>query len=82
MRDFVNPVHLVNPVYTGFILLIYFSTEIKEVIAISKFHIGLMIYTVVMVVITDFLTGVLSSVILYAILKQFFEKTASEAVTA
>jgi MFS superfamily sulfate permease-like transporter len=68
-------------------ILLYVATamvkpaEIKEVLAISKFHVGLMIYTAVMVVITDFLTGVLSAVILYAILFRFFDKPATRSVS-
>ncbi len=53
-------------------ILLYVSTamvkpaEVKEALAMNKFHIGLMIYTAVMVVITDFLTGVLSAIAIYA----------------
>ena len=54
-------------------ILLYVSTamvkpaEVKEVLAMSRFHIGLMIYTAVMVVVTDFLTGVLSAIVIYAV---------------
>jgi sulfate permease, SulP family len=64
-------------------ILLYVATamvkpaEIKEVLAINKFHVGLMGYTAVMVVITDFLTGVLSAVVLYALLYRFFDKPAA-----
>jgi MFS superfamily sulfate permease-like transporter len=52
--------------------------EIKEVWRKDKFHAGLMVYTAVMVPLTDFLTGVLSALIIYAVLFRFFEKPASE----
>ena len=51
--------------------------EIRHVWASSRFHAGLMIYTAVMVPLTDFLTGVLSALILYAILQRFFESPVS-----
>ncbi len=40
--------------------------EIQEVLATGRFHTALMIYTAIMVPMTDFLTGVLSALILYA----------------
>jgi MFS superfamily sulfate permease-like transporter len=61
-------------------ILLYVATamvkpaEIKEVLGINKFHVGLMAYTAVMVVVTDFLTGVLSAVMLYALLFKFLDK--------
>jgi SulP family sulfate permease len=48
--------------------------EIKEVLNHNKFHAGLMIYTAVMVPMTDFLTGVLSALVLYAVLFKFLDK--------
>lgn len=48
--------------------------EIKEVLAHNKFHASLMTYTAVMVPVTDFLTGVLSALILYAVLFKFLDK--------
>jgi sulfate permease, SulP family len=54
-------------------ILLYVSTamvkpaEVKEALAMSRFHVGLMIFTAVMVVVTDFLTGVLSAIVIYAI---------------
>lgn len=48
--------------------------EIKEVWRHSKFHAALMVYTAVMVPLTDFLTGVLSALILYAVLAPFFDR--------
>ncbi|HYE76208.1 MAG TPA: SulP family inorganic anion transporter [Blastocatellia bacterium] len=48
--------------------------EVREVIAHNKLHIGLMIYTAAMVVFTDFLTGVLTAIIIYALLYRFLDK--------
>ncbi len=48
--------------------------EVRQVFAHNRFHIGLMVYTAIMVVVTDFLTGVLSAIVIYAILYRFFEK--------
>lgn len=56
--------------------------EIKEVLAHNKFHASLMIYTAVMVPLTDFLTGVLSALILYAVLFKFLDKTVHKAAHA
>jgi SulP family sulfate permease len=63
-------------------ILLYVATamvkpaEIREVLAHNGFHIGLMVYTAVMVVVTDFLTGVLTAIILWAILARFLERPA------
>jgi MFS superfamily sulfate permease-like transporter len=54
-------------------ILLYVSTamvkpaEVKEALAMSKFHIGLMIFTAAMVVVTDFLTGVMTAITIYAV---------------
>lgn len=48
--------------------------EIKEVLNHNKFHAGLMVYTAIMVPMTDFLTGVLSALVLYALLFKFLDK--------
>ena len=53
--------------------------EIKEVLAHNKFHAGLMTYTAVMVPMTDFLTGVLSALIIYALLFKFLDKPVKHA---
>lgn len=50
--------------------------EIREVWRHNAFHAALMVYTAVMVPMTDFLTGVLSALILYAILYRFFDHSA------
>jgi MFS superfamily sulfate permease-like transporter len=52
-------------------ILLYVSTamvkpaEVKEALAMNRFHVGLMIFTAFMVIVTDFLTGVLSAVAIY-----------------
>jgi MFS superfamily sulfate permease-like transporter len=61
-------------------ILMYVATamvkpaEVKQVFAHNRFHIALMVYTAVMVILTDFLTGVLSAIILYGLLYRFFDK--------
>ena len=47
--------------------------EIVEVWRHSRFHAALMLYTAIMVPMTDFLTGVLSALILYGVLYRFFD---------
>jgi MFS superfamily sulfate permease-like transporter len=53
-------------------ILLYVSTamvkpaEVKEALGLGKFHVGLMIYTAPAVVVTDFLTGVLTAIAIYA----------------
>lgn len=48
--------------------------EIKEVWRHGRFEASIMIYTAVMVPLTDFLVGVLSALVIYAILYRFFGK--------
>jgi len=55
--------------------------EIKEVWQHNKFHAFLMVYTAVMVPLTDFLTGVLSALIIYAVLVKFLD-TPAQVVSA
>jgi sulfate permease, SulP family len=50
-------------------------SEIKEIKELGKFEFSMMVYTAVMVPMTDFLTGVLSALIIYFIVKKFFTKT-------
>ncbi|MCW5983466.1 MAG: SulP family inorganic anion transporter [Bryobacteraceae bacterium] len=63
-------------------ILLYVATamvkpaEVRQVLAHNPFHVGLMVYTAVMVVITDFLTGVLSAVVIWALLHRFLDKPA------
>jgi MFS superfamily sulfate permease-like transporter len=47
--------------------------EVKEVMENNRFHIGLMIYTAIMVIVTGFLTGVLSAIILYVVLRRYLD---------
>lgn len=62
-------------------ILIYVATamvkpaEIRQVLAHSRFHVALMLFTAVMVVVTDFLTGVLSAIVLWVALARFFDRT-------
>ena len=69
-------------------ILLYVSTamvkpaEVRQVLAHSSFHIALMLYTAVMVVFTDFLTGVLSAIIIWGALTRFFDKPAVVPSTA
>jgi sulfate permease, SulP family len=53
-------------------------SEIKKVWRHSRFHAALMVYTAVMVPLTDFLKGVLSALILYALLAPFFDRKPRE----
>lgn len=48
--------------------------EIREVWKHGWFHAALMIYTAVMVPLTDFLTGVLSALIIYGVLAPFLDR--------
>jgi SulP family sulfate permease len=49
-------------------------SEIKEIKHAGKFEFSMMIYTAVMVPMTDFLTGVLSALVIYFIVKYAFKK--------
>lgn len=57
-------------------------SEIKEVSHTGKFEMAMLIYTAVMVPLTDFLTGVLSALILYFIIKKIFPNLGTTAKTA
>lgn len=46
--------------------------EIKEIKHAGKFEFSMMLYTAIMVPMTDFLTGVLSALIIYFVVKKFF----------
>jgi len=48
--------------------------EIKEIKHLGKFEFSIMLYTAVMVPLTDFLTGVLSALIIYFAVKYAFNK--------
>jgi sulfate permease, SulP family len=66
-------------------ILLFISTamvkpaEIREVLRHNGFHIFLMVYTAVMVVVLDFLNGVLSATIIWVVLHRFFDKPAAVA---
>jgi len=53
--------------------------EISAILRQGRFHTALMIFTAVMVPLTDFLTGVLSALIIYFMLKPFVERAPSQA---
>ena len=53
-------------------------SEIKEIKHAGKFEFWMMIYTAVMVPMTDFLTGVLSALVIYFVLKFVFKKKEEE----
>jgi SulP family sulfate permease len=48
--------------------------EIKEIKHAGKFEFSMMVYTAVMVPMTDFLTGVLSALVIYFVVKYAFKK--------
>lgn len=49
-------------------------SEIKEIKKLGKFEFATMVYTAVMVPLTDFLTGVLTALIIYFFVKYFYSK--------
>src|SRR5262245_16745453 len=53
--------------------------EVKQVFAHNAFHVALMIYTAAAVIVTDFLTGVLTATVLYALLFKFLDKPVVKA---
>ena len=53
-------------------------SEIREIKHLGKFEFSMMLYTAVMVPMTDFLTGVLSALIIYFVVKKFFSKKKDE----
>lgn len=53
-------------------------SEIREVLRHNRFHAGLMVYTAVMVPATDFLTGVLSALVIYFVARGFLDKPYSD----
>jgi SulP family sulfate permease len=54
--------------------------EIKEIRLHGKFEFAMMLYTAIMVPVTDFLTGVLSALIIYFLVKWLFKKFKPNAV--
>ena len=65
-------------------ILLYVSTamvkpaEVRQVLAHNPFHISLMVYTAVMVILTDFLIGVVSAILIWGVLYRFFDKPVPE----
>jgi SulP family sulfate permease len=53
--------------------------EISIVMVTSRFHVFLMVYTAVVVLVTDFLTGVLTALLLYGVLGRFFDGSRARA---
>jgi SulP family sulfate permease len=49
-------------------------SEIKEIKQLGKFDFSMMLYTAIMVPMTDFLTGVLSALIIYFLVKYAFKR--------
>lgn len=49
-------------------------SEIKEVFGHNRFHALLMSYTAIMVPVTDFMTGVLSALVIFFVARRFFDK--------
>ena len=52
--------------------------EVETVLRMNAFHIFLMAYTAVVVLVKDFLSGVLSALIIYWLLRRFFDQPADE----
>jgi SulP family sulfate permease len=55
-------------------------SEIKEIKHAGKFEFSMMIYTAIMVPMTDFLTGVLSALIIYFVVKYAFKKIKKTSI--
>jgi len=56
--------------------------EVKQVFAHNWFHVCLMLVTAVMVIVADFLTGVLTGMVLYGVLFKFLDKPVPPRQTA
>jgi len=54
-------------------------SEIKEIKHLGKFEFSMMAYTAVMVPLTDFLTGVLSALIIYFVVQYYFKRKTKNA---
>lgn len=71
-------------------ILLYVSTamvkpaEVRQVLAHNGFHIALMVYTALVVVLTDFLIGVVTAILIWGVLYRFFDRPvpAQEQVAA
>jgi MFS superfamily sulfate permease-like transporter len=51
--------------------------EVKHVLALGRFHTLLMALTAIVVIVTDFLTGVLTGLIVYALMFKFLDAPSS-----
>ncbi len=62
----------------GILLWVAFNmikpTEVKQVWSHGWFHFSLMTYTAVMVIVTDFLAGVISAMVIYSVFSRFVKK--------
>jgi MFS superfamily sulfate permease-like transporter len=54
--------------------------EIRQVLAHNRFHVFLMLLTAAMVIITDFMTGVLSGMVVYGLLFRFFDRPVAAGI--
>jgi len=50
------------------------KVEVREAVSVNKFHTFLMCFTALMVPMFGFMPGVLSAIVIYAILKRFFDR--------
>jgi MFS superfamily sulfate permease-like transporter len=50
--------------------------EVRQVFAHSWFHVFLMIWTALAVILTDFMTGVVTGLVIYGLLFKFFDRPA------
>ncbi len=66
----------------GILMFVAFNmvkpAEVREVWNHNRFHAGLMMYTAVMVPVTDFLIGVLSALVLYGVLHRWLDEPPVE----
>jgi len=58
------------------------SREIAQVWAHGRLHAGLMVYTTLMVIFTDFRTGALSAMVIHGLLRRFRETPVPQEATA
>jgi SulP family sulfate permease len=56
--------------------------EIREIKVHGKFEFSMMLYTAVMVPMTDFLTGVLSALIIYYVVKRIYKRNVAKKAAA
>jgi MFS superfamily sulfate permease-like transporter len=65
----------------GILMFVAFNmvkpAEVREVWHHSRFHAALMVYTAVMVPVTDFLVGVLSALVIYGVLYRFLDEPSA-----